>query len=95
MGVFEVFRRRKKEDEEVPALEAGVGHPEIDFGPDLGPMPRDDLRPNFTQIQPLQSSGVNDRDIQLILTKLELINRKLDDIDIKLKFIEKVAKESK
>ncbi len=95
MGVFEVFRRRKKEEGEIPALDVGAGHSEIDFAPDLGPMPREDLRPNFTQIQPLQSSGISDRDIQLILTKLELINRKLDDMDIKLKFIEKAAKESK
>ncbi len=100
MSIFEVFRRKKKEEEELPVLDVGMAgggmheRPEIDFAPDLGPMPKEDDRPTFTNIHPMQT-GISDKDIQLILAKLELINRKLDDMDNRLMFIEKIAKESK
>ena len=56
---------------------------EIDFGP---------LPDKEQSFQPQQFS---DRDIQLLIAKLDLISQKLDIMDRRLQFIEDVAKESR
>lgn len=87
MGIFDIFKRKKNEDELqiTPDLEGTGPIPPADFGP----LPQENLQPSF------QEQGVNSRDIDLIITKLDLIDKKLETIDNRLKFIEKIAKESR
>ena len=83
MGVFDVFKRKKKEDLEFPS--------EPEELPQEGPgqvLPEE----RFPSIQP--TTGINERDMQLILAKLELIKQKLDSMEERIRLIEKIAKES-
>lgn len=84
MAVFEFFKKKKKEDV------AGVDLvPELDLGA-IAERP-ESLQPNFTGLQ----QNLSDRDVQLILAKLDLLNQKLDNVDKRLQFIEQVARESR
>lgn len=54
---------------------------------DINPLPEREVG-----LQPQQFS---DRDIQLLIAKLDLISQKLESMDRRLQFIEDVAKESR
>ncbi len=84
MGLLSIFRRKKKEEEIMPPAETYTP-------PSLGTESQDMFQSNFSQPQ----QGITDRDVELILTKLDLINKKLDSMERRLQYIERVAKESK
>lgn len=87
MGVFSFFKKKK---EEVPEFNQPE---EPDFRGDV--FQQQPLGgPDFPKFQPDFPAGVSPRDIELVLSKLEIINRKLDDIDKRVQYIERVAKES-
>ena len=85
MGIFSFFKRKK--EGEIPEFNPSDEASFRDAGPPI-------REPDFQQFQPDLGTGVSQRDIELVLSKLEIINRKLDDIDKRIQYIEKVAKES-
>ena len=97
MGLLDSFWHKKKESEDLGASESNLD----DREPNFSPLPERDLQPNFPDFKlgkPIglgSQENVTSRDIELILSKLELINRKLDEIDKRVQFIEKVAKDSR
>ncbi len=99
MGIFDRFRRKHD------TLDLGelkdLGEEKTDLGLSQSPLtdeetqpqrPEPTFRPAFSQPQePSQSSS----DMQLIQTKLDLINQRLENIDRRLQIIEQLAKEGK
>ncbi len=82
------FLKRKKEDQ-IDLNELGIQEEEQ--------KPRfneEEFKPAFPSRAEPQSSGISGTDVQLILTKLDLINQRLENMDRRLQVIEKVAKES-
>lgn len=54
------------------------------------------FEPSKPEIFNTQSSGnVTERDIQLILAKIELLNKRLDDFDAKISEVLEIARQSK
>ena len=89
MGVFSVFKKKKK-IEELPDLRDPFIDP-VAPGQDLFRQPP----PIHEPIEPNPFSSHNtDYQMQLILSKLELINNHLTALEAKLSNIEKIAIES-
>ena len=83
MGVFGFLKRKKEEPEFNPPDDASFRDASLPI-----------KEPDFQPFQPDFAAGFSQRDVELILSKLEIISRKLDDIDKRVQYIEKVAKES-
>ncbi len=89
MGVFDFLR--KKRDGEIDLEGLGIkDESEVQQSSD-----DEGFKPAFVERAEFQSSsGISGNDVQLILTKLDLINQRLENMDRKLQVIEKAAKES-
>jgi len=92
MGILDFIKGKKKEEEFEGSYSDSNLHNE-DMQPafhdeDLGSR-TPDLQPN---VFPQANTGGGD--LQLLLTKIELINQRLEVIDRRLQTIEKIAKES-
>ena len=97
MGLLDSFWHKKKEEGDFEAPNDNLN----DREPTFSPLPDRDLQPNFPDFKPGRpldfdkQETITSRDIDLILSKLELINKRLDEMDRRLQFIEKVAKDSR
>ncbi len=109
MGVFDFFKKQKKE-EAFTGIEAAndfvdtelnqdndEGFASAGRNEDLGFKPRfnEPISQFQTPQQNTQSSGLTNSDIQLLLTKLDLINQRLEVIDRRLQVVEDIAKQSR
>lgn len=88
------FLKRKKEDEFTEVSEESS---------DSGASELESFRPRFPDVEPKKpeffsgnsGSGVSEKDIQLILAKIELLHRKIEDVDEKVSEVLEIAKQSK
>ena len=104
MGIFD-FIRHKKEEETSDTSSFDYGQNNVDeqntISSDTELQTEDtvsDFRPSFRDERPTypfkqEQNITSDKDIQLILAKLEIINQKLENIDRRLQDIERLAKE--
>ncbi len=109
MGIFSFLRRKKKGDglnfqegakeAEVPEVEQGKAegfNGSADFGGnEFGPRPSFADQRHFSMSPQLQQTGLGPSDVQLVLSKLDLINHRLEVIDRRLQVIEDIAKQSR
>ena len=93
MGVLDFFKSRK--EGEVDLEELGIKEEAADE-------PRyqeESFKPAYSERETFESpsfpksEGMSETNIQLILTKLDLINQRLENMDRRLQVIEKLAKE--
>ena len=54
--------------------------------------PAEEFKPAFPESS--GSSGITSTDVQLIITKLDLINQRLENMDKRLQIIEKAARDA-
>lgn len=106
MGVFDIFRRKKKEEANFGGgFETNPNPEPIDYGGNFKPAFADTgFQSNFNQPptfqtqsfqQPLAQNNFSSSDVQLIIAKLDLVNQRLEVLDRRLQVIEQIAKESK
>ena len=94
MGVLDFLK--KKKDEQIDLGELGVKEDSA------GSYRDEEFKPAFADRSEFEKptfaaqsqKGFSDTDVQLILTRLELILQKLENMDRRLQIIEKVAKEA-
>ena len=85
MGVFDIFK--KKEEFTLEDLEPKDERSKPRF--------EEDFKPAFSGREEFSKPSFSETDVQLILTRLELIVQKLENMDRRLQVIEKVANDSK
>ncbi len=104
MGIFDIFKRKKEEpefgnEEELAFPSQETEEPNIppldETRDEYGPKPRFQETPFASPQTPARQTSLNDSDIQLMLTKLDLINQRLEVLDRRIQVIEEIAKESR
>ena len=94
MGIFSFLKNKKEEESSFQDTSTDLNSAE-----DNDPSDNDSLgfKPRFNEEDKFEMSskpqGMNDKDVQLLLTKMEVINQKLELIDRRLQEIERLAKE--
>jgi hypothetical protein len=96
--MFDFLKRKKEPELDFSLPETLDTNPEPDnsltdtampeFTPKRSPF---ESKPEIFQQQP-QQSNFNDKDVQILLARVELLNRKIDDVEKKLDEILEIAK---
>ncbi|MFA4886890.1 MAG: hypothetical protein WC595_01630 [Candidatus Nanoarchaeia archaeon] len=95
MGVFDFFRKKKDDDLDLSAFDVKDESPGID----QPKFEEEEFKPafpettSFNRPSPPSQNGMSSTDVQLILTKLDLINQRLENMDRRLQIIEQLAKQ--
>ena len=89
MGVFDFLHKKNEGEIDLDSLGIQNEEPVEEVGGSQ------DFKPAFPSSHAgLANSGISGTDVELILTKLDLINQRLENMDRRLQVIEKVAKDS-
>ncbi|MEK6948433.1 MAG: hypothetical protein AABX19_04285 [Nanoarchaeota archaeon] len=101
MGIFGFFKKKEEDTGEFEQSEPEIGQNE-EIQDDQGAFAKQpEFRPayNNTQLnfpqQEYNQRNNNTDNMQIVLTKLELINQRLEVMDRRLQEIERIAKDSK
>ena len=94
MGIFGFLKHKKEDDSSFQDTSADLGLSEDNNNSNSDSL---GFKPRFNEDDKFEMSskpqGMNDKDVQLLLTKMEVINQKLELIDRRLQEIERLAKE--